>query len=52
MRTSAVVASVSCGILMSSQLVFAQGASEVETILYQAATPSGCSAHRAKWIDY
>ena len=41
MRTSAVVASVSCGILMSSQLVFAQGASEVETILYQAADTLG-----------
>ena len=41
MRSSAVVACVTCAILVSSQLVLAQGASEVETILYKAADTLG-----------
>ena len=41
MRASAVVASVSCGILVSSQLVLGQDTSEVETILYEAADTLG-----------
>ena len=41
MRASAVVASVTCGILVSSQLVLGQETSEVETILYKAADTLG-----------
>ena len=41
MRTSAVVAVVACGVLVSSQFVFAQGTSDVETILYKAADTLG-----------
>lgn len=41
MRASVIVASVTCGILMSSQPVLGQDASEVETILYKAADTLG-----------
>ena len=41
MRSIAVVASVGCACLVSSQLVLAQGASEVESILYKAADTLG-----------
>ena len=41
MRTSAVVAGMASGVLASSQLVLAQGTSELETILYKAADTLG-----------
>ena len=41
MRARAVAASVTCGILVSSQLVMGQEAPEVETILYKAADTLG-----------
>ena len=41
MRASTLAASVTCGILVSSQFVLAQGTSEVETILYKAADTLG-----------